>query len=822
MSPSRLILHRLALSTATVAGLAFAPPAPAAAATSDNAADDGSAEIAALGDSGKGNEIIVTTRHREEHLQDVPLAISAVAGQELNAQHLDRIADYAAKIPNFSAFAPNPRLAAVNIRGLGGNASNDGAEGGVGVIVDDVVFTHVGFAWLDFVDLESVEIARGPQGTLLGKNTTIGAVVVRTAKPSFDPSLTVSGTAANRDRWQVRANATGPLIADKLAARITFAADTGGGWVTNAYNGAKLLDNGRWSIRGQLLFTPSANVTDRVIAEHYNFAEYNNHNSATGDLTQNLYVNDPTGVHADNAVFSARTANWTAAVTRVAPAYVPNFNGPQNANYDTLHRTRQKVDGISNHLAMDLGSVDLTLVSAWRKLWFRPENDFDLTPYPVSDVGYDVDVDQLSQELRLASRSGHKIDWQVGAFYLHEKVISDFHQRFFADASKFYVGAATNAAILNGLAYYKRGTVTVDSGAVFGQATVRLTDRLNVTGGIRYTRERKALEVSGYTVLDAGATADSGLSATDLATRNALVANFGGIYPATRLSDTGNYWSWLVNPSLKLGEGVLLYASASGGAKSGAANTTANPALIAAGRALIRSEKSLDFEAGIKSSWLNRSLDVNLNFYRNDIKDYQANQIDPGALSLGTILGNVGKVRLQGFELETALRPAEGISLSANLAYNDAKYLSYDNAPAPTEYQVYLATVQGVPARSTTLSLTGQQVIGVPRWTANGTLSIDRPVSGRLNLTGYVNLNYRSRAPLINPLSQYGWQPSYVLTNLGLGLRSPEGDWSASLWVKNTFDKRYAIAYYPASAVSPFSEYYGEPRTFGLTVSKTF
>lgn len=823
MSSSRLILRRLALSTTTVAGLAFALPALADDnATADNAAADSTAEVGAFSDAGKGNEIIVTTRHREEHLQDVPLAISAVAGQELNGQHLDRIADYAAKIPNFSAFAPNPRLAAVNIRGLGGNASNDGAEGGVGVIVDDVVFTHVGFAWLDFVDLESVEVARGPQGTLLGKNTTIGAVVVRTAKPSFDPSLTVSGTVANRDRWQVRANATGPLIADKLAARITFAGDTGGGWVKNAYNGAKLLDNNRWSIRGQLLFTPSANVTDRVIAEHYSFAEYNNHTSPIGDLTQNLYINDPTGAHADNSVFSARTANWTAAVGRVAPGYVPNFNGPQNANYDTLHRTRQKVDGISNHLDIDLGSVNLTSVSAWRKLSFRPENDFDLTPYPVADVGYDVDVDQLSQELRLASRSGGTIEWQVGAFYLHEKVISDLHQRFFANASTFYVSSATNAAILNGLTYHKRGEVKVDSGAVFGQATVRLTDSFNVTGGIRYTRERKALVVNGYTVLEDGATPDSGLSTGDLATRNALVTNFGGVYPETSLSDTGDYWSWLVNPSLKLGDDVLLYASASGGAKSGAANTTANPALIAAGRALIRPEKSLDFEAGIKSSWFNRSLDVNLNFYRNDIKDYQASQIDPGALALGSILGNVGKVRLQGFELETALRPADGISLSANLAYNDAKYLSYDNAPAPTEYQVYLATIQGVAARSTTLSLTGQRVIGVPRWTANGTLSIDRPVTGSLNLTGYVNLNYRSKAPLINPLSQYGWQSAYVLTNLGLGVRSSDGDWSANLWIKNAFDKRYAIAYNAASAVSPFSEYYGEPRTFGLTVSKTF
>lgn len=263
MSAFRSSLRRLALVSSAL--VALAATAPALAADAGSAASANGAEAA-----DEGAEIIVTARHREERLQDVPVAISAVAGEELSGQHLDRIADYAAKIPNFSAFATNPRVATVNIRGLGGNASNDGAEGGVGVIVDDVFFTHVGFSWLDFVDLESVQVACGPQGTLLGKNTRIGAVIVRTAKPSFDPSLTVTETVANRDRWQIRANATGPLIADKLAARITFSGDTGGGWVTNAYNGDKLLDNNRWAIRGQPTLNPEAS---RLLVHAYGSRE---------------------------------------------------------------------------------------------------------------------------------------------------------------------------------------------------------------------------------------------------------------------------------------------------------------------------------------------------------------------------------------------------------------------------------------------------------------------------------------------------------------------------------------------------------------------
>lgn len=808
-------LRHWALASTAFGALAISTPVLAVEADPSAVAESADA-------SADGGEIIVTARHREERLQDVPVAISAVAGEELNGQHLDRIADYAAKIPNFSAFASNPRVATVNIRGLGGNASNDGAEGGVGVIVDDVFFTHVGFSWLDFVDLESVQVARGPQGTLLGKNTTIGAVIVRTAKPSFDPSLTVTGTVANRDRWQIRANATGPLIADKLAARITFSGDTGGGWVTNVFNGDKLLDNNRWSVRGQLLFTPSQNVSNRIIAEHYDFAEINNHTSPLEDLTRNLYIGDTSGAHPDNSVFSPRTGNWTNAVARVAPTYVPNFNGPHNANFDTLRRTRQKVDGISNHLDVDFGGAKLTSVTAWRKLWFRPENDFDLTPYPVVDLGFDVDVSQISQEVRLASPSGGTLDWTLGAYYLHENIVSDFHQRFFANASKFYISAAADAALLNGITYSKRGEVTIDSGAVFAQATLNLTDRFNLTSGLRFTREGKTLDVVGRTLFGAGSTPDASLSPLALATRAGVIANFGGTYPDARLKDTGNYWSWLVNPAFKVSDDVLLYFVASGGAKSGAANTTANTALIAAGKALIQPEKSLDFEAGVKSSWLDRRLDVNLNLYSNTITDYQAGQIDPNALALGSILGNVGKVRLRGFEFESAIRPIDGISLTANVAYNDAKYLSYANAPAPTEYQAYLATVQGVAARSTVLSLTGYQVIGAPKWTANGTASFDLPISGSVNVTGYVNLNYRSRTALINPRSQYGWQEGFILTNAGFGFKGADGNWSANIWGKNLFNKDYAIGYAAASAVTQLLKYYGEPRTFGLTVSRTF
>ncbi|MFM7027633.1 MAG: TonB-dependent receptor [Chakrabartia sp.] len=774
------------------------------------AADVDAAPLAPLAPEAEAetlDTIVVTARHRDERLQDVPLAISAVAGAELNAKHLDRVGDYATRVPNFAALQQNTRVSGLFIRGLGGNASNDGAEGGVGLIVDNVFFTHVGFSWLDFVDLESVEVARGPQGTLLGKNTTIGAVIVRTAKPSFTPGLNISATLANHGRYQARANATGPLISDKLAYRLTLAGDLGGGWITNAYDGHKFLDNRRWSARGQLLWTPTPDISSRLIAEHYESHEFNNFYPPAADVNANLRL--------DGSIISPRAASWTnKLVTRFN--YTPSFDVPNNANYNTQERLTARTDGLSNELNWDLGGPTLTAVSAWRRLYFRPANDGDGTPFSLYRNGYDVDVDQYSQEVRLASPTGGAIDWQIGSYYLHEDLRSVLRQIFYADASKFVLGAAVPSAVLNGVEFSKDGALKVDSIAGFGQATAHLNEAFSLTAGLRYTNELKRVTVIGRS------TGGADLSATPalLAARNATLANFGG----TAVAAAGAYqlegrarrgsWSWLINPALKITPDILLYGLASYGEKSGAANTAASAAQAAV--ALTDPEKSLDFEAGLKTSWLGGRVTANFNLYNNIIRGYQDARIDPLNPGIGSFLANVGKVRLRGFELETTAEIARGVTLHANAAHNDATYLSYDDAPAPLEYQVALG------GTAATLPLTGYQIRGAPRWTVQGGASFDRPVNDHLAVTGYADVSWRSAVAFINPRSNFGRQSAYALVNAGLGIRGADKDWSLLFWAKNLFDKRYAAAFGAATALTPVIEILGDPRSFGATLSKRF
>ncbi len=783
----------LALAATALTVIASAPawaadddkPKPAAATTADDSAADEEAQHAT------GQEILVTARRREEKLQDVPVAISAISGAELADQHIYRVGDFAAKLPNFAAVQQNTRVSGLYVRGLGGNASNDGAESGVGLIVDNVFFTHVGFSWLDFVDLDHVELVRGPQGTLLGKNTTIGALIVTTKRPSFTPELNLEAGYGNQNRYQIRANATGPLIGDTLAYRATFYVDRSDGWAKNAYDGQKYLDVNRWAARGQLLFQ-SGPVTSRLIGEHYETSEYNNYYPGFADAT----------TFANGAV---RSGAWENKLKSIF-GYTPSYRIGQNANLNTQERIDSRVNGLSNELNIDLGGPTLTAVSAWRQLRFRPHNDSDLSPFSILRAGYDVDVDQYSQEIRIASATGNPIEYQFGGYFLREDLVSNNRSIFQADSTKYFLTGALPAAallpaILDGVEYDQYGKLQVTSGAAFGQLTWHASDRLALTGGLRFTRENK--KASNTATVFGG----SALPATLAPARTAIVNAFGGVF-AVADEKTTSSWSWLVNPSFKLSDDVLLYASVSYGEKSGAANLGATPGKPV----IIDPEKSTSYEAGIKTTLAGGKATFNVNFYWNDIKDFQATQYDPNRVALGYFLGNAAQARLRGVELEASAKLGGGFSASASGSFNDATFRSYTNAPPPVELSNITPSV----------NLSGTRIPGSSKWSGQFSLNYDENVSDTLGLFGYLNQTYRSETNLLSAVSVYGKQEGYGLTNAGIGIRSADGRYSLQFWSRNLFDKRYAVGIGQASAITPFIKVLGDTRTFGTTARARF
>ncbi|WP_066685445.1 TonB-dependent receptor [Caulobacter sp. CCH9-E1] len=762
---ARLLVGASVLACAVMSGVAEAReivPAAAAEAEPGQAVD----------------KIIITARRREEKLQDVPITVSAVSGEALKTERLDRVADYAAKIANFAALQQNARVSTLTVRGLGGNANSDGSEAGVGLIVDGVFFTHPGFSWLDFVDLDHIELARGPQGTLLGKNTTLGALIVTTKAPSYRPDATVSATVSSRDHYQVRANISGPIVGDKITGRLTLYGDTGGGWITNRIDGEDYLDNRRWAIRGQLQFDPNPSFTDRLIIEHYDTDEYNNYYPPVGDpLT---YVN-------------GTTRNGWARKLKTGFGYAASYD-LDDANLDTQARLISKTDGVSNIAEFKLGANTLTSVSAWRRLYYRPHNDSDYTPYPIFRAGYDVDVDQFSQELRLASPTGDKIDWQTGIYVLRQQVRSNYRVELLSKASAFFLAPTLPVAILEGVERDQAGAADTASAAIFGQAAWHVSERATLTAGLRYTHESR--EASNRVFSLGGAPLPPALAPY-------RAAATGPAYTVSGKKDDGSI-SWLINPSYKISDNVLAYASASYGEKSGAANLGAK----VGDAVIIAPEKSMDYELGIKTTLAGGRATLNANLYNNTIDGYQATLSDP--TSTRTYLSNVGKVRLRGVEVEGVAQVSSRLNLSFSTAWGEAIYVSYKNAPPPQEY-AYV----GAPA---SVDLSGKSAPFAPNWTGALSARWEQPLAGGLSLFAYANETWRSRANL-NPLSSYGRQNGFALTNAGIGVRARGERWSVTLWSKNLFDKRYAAAFAAATTITPYTAILGDPRTVGVTLT---
>ncbi|MEJ0043376.1 MAG: TonB-dependent receptor, partial [Rhizomicrobium sp.] len=758
----------------------LAPQAQAA----DAAGTEGGAPLV-VADAGAPPEgietVVVTGRHRAENNQDVPIPISLIAGDKLKLEHADRIADYADKVPNFSAVQQNTRVSQFSIRGLGGNANFDGVESGVGLIVDNVVFTHVGFSWFDFVDLDHVEVLRGPQGTLLGKNTTIGAVVITTQEPSFTPEANVELTYGNHDREQIRANVTAPLIDDELAFRLTVSGDKGNGWIRNNFNDDHLLSTDRWSVRGQILFTPTSDFRDRLIIEHNQTDELNNYTPPVADPN---YAN------------GAPRAGWSAILKGIF-GYTPSFDLTHGANMDTQGITHSSVNGISNQADWTVADHTITSITAFRSLRFRPYNDSDYSPFPILRGGYDVDVSQYSQELRIASPTGQTFEYQGGLYALHERVLSNDRDIFFSDASEALLGSPTApSAILNGVEYDQSGRATTDSYAGFAQGTWHITDAAALTGGLRYTWEHKA------GADDATSFGGAALPPALAPYRTAVLASFGGPFVVADKKDFGSV-SWLVNPSYKIDDNIFAYFSASHGEKSGAVNTTAAPGIPV----IIKPERATDYEAGVKTTWLDGRLIANLNLYWNDISDYQASAAVTTGPTTRIYLTNAARVRQRGIELETTYAPLDNLTISLSGAYNNAAYVSYADAPAPIELTNVTKSVD----------LSGRQLPGAPLWNAQLNINYEVPLDDGFTGFTYLNQTFHSKVSVYNSYSSYGWQDAYGLTNFGIGVRTTDGKYSLLLWSKNLADQRYLIGVGAASAITPAVGVLGDPRTFGVT-----
>jgi len=776
----------LAASAAAAALVAGFPALAQDAAVGD--AVNVAADALDTADAATVDQVIVTARRREENAQDVPIALTVFGGGALEAAGVFNVQQITQLAPSLQFGSFNPRNTTVNIRGLGNNVglANDGLEVGVGFYIDQVYYSRPAAATFDLTDIERIEILRGPQGTLFGKNTTAGALNITTRAPSFTPEARLELTLGDKGFIQTKGSVSGP-IGETWAGRLSFATTVRDGLVDNVTTGQEVNDQNSLALRGQLLWKPSDAFSLRLSGDY---------NRQETDCCLLVFAGVAPTLKPAAAQFEA-----LAAGIGYSPASRNPFDRVTDANDDA--KANQELGGVSAIADWDLGGATVTAIASWRFWTWDPANDADFTSLSIIERSENADEqEQSTLELRIASNGERTVDYVAGLYGYWQDIDARLTSVFGDRSTYWLLSPALPGALTNG--YRSDGTAssTTKSYAAFGQLTWHVSDRLSITPGLRYTYEEK------------DARFDSTVSG-GLATLNPVLIGYKlalarpQSYTAS-LSDGS--LSGQINVAYDVSDTVLVYANWARGYKSGGINMGGLP-VDALGnpiqdRAVIEPEETTAWEVGLKSQLFDKRLTLNLAAFRTDTQDYQANVVDSAGGTLKQYLANVEEVRSQGVELDARLARVGGFSGYASVAYTDAQYVSYENGPCPIE-RIGPATIS--------CDLSGEGLPGVSEWATTVGGDYERSVSfGSVDGEAYVSgeVSYRSNPASISDYTEVG---DLTLVNLRLGFRAEKG-WELFLWSRNLFDEEY-FQYLSAQTGNSGALYGapGDPRTVGVT-----
>lgn len=775
-------------------------------------AQEATAPSAEEGSKGPLEEVFVTARNRQERAQDVPIPISVLSGDVLDRDRVFTVADLTQRAPGLTATTPNARRTGVSIRGIGKTSGNDNMEPAVGVIVDDVFLGHAGMTYQDFTDVERVEILRGPQGTLLGKNTSLGAIKYTSRTPSFNPegSVELEGGVSRKSLKARASHSDG--INDVLAYRASAFVDKQEGDLANVNsNGGHWHERDRFGGRLQFLL----NATETVSVKLNLDGAFTDENSNTKP-----FMVDPVTLNDG----SVRTTTYSTRLARdYFGGYVPIIGSWDRIDVDMARPLVTDNYGASAVVTWDAGPVELTSISAARWFHFDAKNDQEQTRFAIARSGTLVDTRQLSQEFRLAGAVNDSIDYQTGLYLFTIDTDTTSRNTYGEDAGAFFATDSQyralntaegrdflRASLRNVYSIVNQKPVS-DSAAVFGQLNWQLTDRAKLTFGLRETWEWKTNEVRrASTLLDGSALVSTGNATAD-AIRAAQTGADYGVFEGVKIKD--NATAWLVNPSYQLNDDVLLYASASAGEKSGAV------AFDNSGRpANVEPEKSLNFEAGVKSQLWDHRVTLNANVYYTKVRDYQNVTSEPDPTSptgYSSRLGNIPGLRAVGTEVDASFQATERLQLTAGGAYNHATYTDWSTATCPRSYPSTVAVCNN----------TGKQLVGAPRWTGIFGFDYQLPLASGFAAHFFGNHIYRSEHNLEQLLSEYGQQEGYSLTDLGAGVthETANARYEFSLVSKNVFDTKYTTSVNDFSNSAPVGyDGIGPRRYVGLVLRSSF
>ncbi|GGE72205.1 TonB-dependent receptor [Sphingomonas prati] len=805
---------------------AFAQPASAAQpVTTEPAAPTPSA---ATPDATTPNplDILVTARRRSENVQSVPLAISVVDARALEATGSFNVAKLTQLQPSLQFYSTNPRNSAANIRGLGApfGLTNDGIEQGVGVYIDQVYNSRIAAATFDFLDVEQVEVLRGPQGTLYGKNTTAGAINITTRAPSFEYEGRAEATVGNLGFVQAKASVSGPLIADTLAIRLAASTTERKGTIYNVTSGRRVNEQDNLGFRGSLLWR----ATDALKLTLS--GDYNRQNP---ECCAQIYVRTGATQRPLNRQFAG-----LAAALGYAPPSTNAFD--RVTDLDTPLDAFQEIGGASLRAEWDVGPGTLTSVSAWRFWNWQPSNDRDFTGLPITTRSNNPSKqDQYSQELRYAV-SGDRIDYVAGLFAYHQEQHTTGVQEQGAAASRWLLNPtsanANNPAVLNGLTSSNDILFKSTSLAAFGQVSWKVTDRLKLQPGLRVNYDRKSGNYVSVVTNGQGVAIDC----TVIPSTNTILRDQCATLPPQ--SYNPKFADWNVSgdftASYEFARDVLGYATYAKSFKSGGINLAGLP-LDANNRPIlatqtVKPENVNHYELGLKTQLFDRRATFNLAAFWTEIGNYQATVTNGQLGVLRGYLANADKVRVRGIEADFFMRPSERLTVYASGAFTDHEYVKFVDAPCPPELSggttVTAGQTPSAPGTPGGLSpancdISGQWLPGISKWAASYGAEYNIPARffGREGqVYAAFDGNYRSKFSSNPSRSAYTDIAGYAVANFRAGARVAEG-WDVFGWVRNALDKNYYdILATQSGSTGLIVGQPADPRTYGLTVKTRF
>jgi iron complex outermembrane recepter protein len=711
--------------------------------------------------------VIVTARRVEEVAQEVPIPVSVVGGNRVadaGAFNVNRLKE---QIPTVQFYSTNPRNSSVQIRGLGApfGLTNDGIEPGVGLYIDGVFYARPAAATLDFLDVDRIEVLRGPQGTLFGKNTTAGAINIATRKPTFVRETDFELNYGNIGFVQAKGSIAGPLLST-LAGRLSFSGTQRDGTLFHTVTRKHLNNLNNLGLRGQLLFTPTDRAAITLAVDHTR--------QRPEGFTQVVAGVAPTLRPAN------RQYPQIASDLGYAP---PSFNAfDRLTDVDTPMRSYQDLGGTSVSLDWRLGPGRLTSTTAYRYWDWRPSNDRDFIGLAVTPVSAaPSNQNQWTQEIRYAGGIARDVNIVGGAFFFRQALDSapSFKQEQGDAAARFLLAptaAAATPGLLDGYGFNQYLKFRNVSAALFGQLEWSVTDRLRLLPGLRFNYDQKDVDFDQQVY--------GGLQTTD----SALIALQRSILaPQTYSADVeDNNLSGQLTLAYRVGTGINTYATYATGFKSVGLNLNGvptdaldRPVLSAA---TVRPEDVRHIEVGLKTDPF-PGVTANLTVYDTEVEDFQTQVVNAGVGVLRGYLANAEKARVRGAEFDGNARVGDNLAFFGAAAYTDGKYVSFPDAPPPLE------DTGGPQVKD----ISGSDLPGISKWALalGGEYVSPGTILGRQGeFFGAIDASYRSAFSSSATASRYLVVEGYSLLNARIGFRWADG-WTLSLWSRNLLDKDY-------------------------------